>query len=413
MSAARYALVGGGVAAAATAAGLRRRGFEGELLLITAEPYAPYERPPLSKEVLAGTAAPEESDCHPEAWYTDNAVEVRSGCAAVDLDPARRVLTLADGDRVRYDELVLATGVQSRRLPWLADSDRVHYLRTRDDALRLRGQLRGEGRVAVLGAGFIGCEVAATAVGLGQQVTMFDPEPVPMRRVLGTAVGKALMGIHRAQGVDVRTGDYVTKVEETADGLVVTSHLGERLECALLVVGIGSEPHVELAVDAGLWVDNGIVVDQYGATSVPHIHAAGDVASRYHPGQGRRVRVEHHDTAVRQGANLAANLTGERQPFSEPYWFWSDQYEHSLQSAGLLRDPEALVVRGSPGSGPFSAFSLDCERITGVVALDRPRDVVEVRRLLNRPHQATPEQLQDASVRLKQLAVPTRQEVGQ
>ena len=401
MTTRRCVLVGGGVAAASAAAHLRKRNFDGEVVLVGAEPAAPYERPPLSKEFLTGP--PELVRPREPGWYAANDVELRLGVRAVALDVAGRTVGLSTGERLGYDDLVLATGVRPRRLPGF-DGEGIHYLRTAADAQRLRAELAMAERVAVLGAGFIGCEVAASATVLGKQVTLFEPEPVPLARVLGAAVGAVLMDIHRERGVEIRAGEHVTAVDRGRHGLVLTTSRGHRVESDLVVVGIGSLPNVELGQDAGLAVaKGGLAVDEYGRTSAPHVYAAGDVAAQHHPRHGTRIRVEHHDTAVRHGANVAANLAGEATPFEEAHWFWSDQYEHSLQSTGRMGAFDTMVFRGRPTDRSFSAFSLVDGRIQGVVSLNRPGDVLAVRRMLFAPHEVTAEQLADESLPLKRL----------
>jgi 3-phenylpropionate/trans-cinnamate dioxygenase ferredoxin reductase subunit len=212
-----------------------------------------------------------------------------------------------------------------------------------------------------------------------------------------------LMEIHREHGVQVRLGEHVTDVTDTGSGLVLTSSGGDRVECDLVLVAVGSVPNVELAESAGLTVANGIVADEYGRTSAADVYAVGDVASRHHPEYGEPVRVEHHDNAIRQGVNLAANLTGTPTPYAEAHWFWSDQYEHTLQSVGRPSDLNSLIVRGTPAERKFSAFSLTDGRIDAVIALNRPGDVLAVRRMLFTPHSVTEDQLRDESVPLKQL----------
>lgn len=393
----RYVLVGGGVAAAATAAALRRRGFDGEIVLVSDEPEAPYERPPLSKAVLAGG---DVVPARKAEWYADNGVELRLGTRATGVRTDTRVVRLADGEDLRYDALVLATGVRARRLAGF-EGERIHYLRTAADARALRAELAAAERVVVLGAGFVGCEVAASAVGLGKQVTIFEPEATPLARVLGVKIGAAVLDIHRARGVEVRTGEYVETCTRAGDRLVLESDLGHRTEADLVVVGVGALPNTELATEAGIATGNGILVDEYGRTSAPDVWALGDVAAQSH--HGRRIRVEHHDNALRQGQTVAANLTGEEKPHTDPHWFWSDHYEHKLQSVGHARDLDDLVLRGSVEEGTFSAFSLTDGRLDGVISLGRPGDVLAVRRALHTPHAVTVDELRDDSLPLKQL----------
>jgi len=290
--------------------------------------------------------------------------------------------------------------MRARRLPGF-DGDRIHYLRTAADARALRAELTAAERVVVLGAGFVGCEVAASSVGLGRQVTIFEPEATPLARVLGVKIGTALLDIHRARGVEIRTGEYVESYARTGAGLVLTSNFGHRVEADLVLVGVGALPNVELAADAGIATGNGIHVDEYGRTSAPDVWALGDVAAQLHG--GGRVRVEHHDNALRQGQTVAANLTGEERPHTDPHWFWSDHYEHQLQSVGHARDLDDLVLRGSVEEGVFSAFSLTDGRIDSVISLGRPGDVLAVRRALHTPHAVTADELRDESLPLRQL----------
>jgi 3-phenylpropionate/trans-cinnamate dioxygenase ferredoxin reductase component len=407
MSRRRYVLVGGGVAAASAASHLRRRGFDGEIVLVGAELELPYERPPLSKAFLAGTADFGELRAREPVWYAEHEVELRLGTRVDSIHPHERSVKLSTGELLGYDALVLATGLRPRTLPGF-DGERVHYLRTAADAKRLRADLAGSQRLVVLGGGFVGCEVAATAAGLGKQVTVFEPAGTPLERALGPAIASVLTEIHREHGVEVRAGEYAVSLARTRDGVLLTTNLGQRVECDLVLVSVGSEPNVELAVQAGLAAGNGIVVDQCGRTTAPAVYAIGDVATQYHPVYRKRIRVEHHDNALRQGANAAAALTGTDEGHADTYWFWSDQYEHSLQAAGRTDDLDALVIRGSLAERSFSAFSLAGHRIQGVISLNRPGDVLAVRRLLFEPHQVTADQLRDESVPLKRLVPRTR-----
>ena len=394
----RIVLVGGGVAAATTAMTLRRRGFDGEIALVADEAEPPYQRPPLSKDFL--TAGRDLVPARDPAWYPDSGVELRLRTRAESLDLAGRRVRLAGGDELPYDALVLATGLRARTLPGF-DGNRVHHLRTAADARRLRDELAGAERLAILGAGFIGCEVAASAVALGKQVTILEPERTPLVRALGARIGATLAAVHRGRGVDVRTGEYATALARTGAGLVLTTNLGDRVECDLVLVGVGAQPNVELAQAAGIDTGDGILVDEYGRTSAPDVWALGDVAAQLH--HGVRVRVEHHDNAQRQGTTVAHNLLGDTKPHTDAHWFWSDQYEHKLQSVGRPRDPDDLVVRGDLESGRFSAFSLTGGRIDAVIALDRPGDVLAVRRMLHAPHEVSADELRDESVPLKEL----------
>jgi len=399
----RIVVVGGGVASATAITGLRAAGFDGRITLVSAENTVPYERPPLSKEFLrgadgGGTTVPDA------AWYAEQQIELRLGVRADRLDLAARTVALSDGSAIGYDQLLLATGVRPRVLPGLA-GDGVCYLRTVSDAAALRDRIGAAGHVAVLGGGFIGCEVAASAIQLGKRATILEALPTLLHRALGTELGEVVAGIHRDEGVDVRTGQVVTGVRSRPGGGVRIGTAGGDVDADVLVVGVGTVPNAELAVDAGLAAGDGIHVDEYFATSAPGVYAIGDVAAQHLPGHGR-VRVEHHDTAIRHGRAVARNMAGRPEPFGDVHWFWSDQYEHVVSSAGLPGGTDGLILRGSPGQRSFSAFRLDDGRVRAVISLNRPKDVLDVRRLITRDHHATAAQLQDESIPLKRLAAP-------
>ncbi|MBN9747842.1 ferredoxin-NAD reductase [Amycolatopsis sp. A1MSW2902] len=398
----RFVLAGGGVAAASAAAGLRNQGYDGQIVLVSDEPHLPYERPPLSKEFLAGKFGTGDFQANPDGWYAENDVEVLLGTRVASLDPGGRRVTLSDGGSLGYDALVLATGVRARTLPGFR-GDRVHSLRSIVDSERLAARLKPGSRLVILGAGFVGCEVAAVAAARGVRVTVFEPEPVPLARALGPEFGGAMVAIHRERGVEIRSGQLVAEMTETATGLQLRTRDGEVVECDELLVGVGSIPNAELAAEAGLAVDGGIVTDEFGRTSAPDVYAIGDVASRHHPAYGRALRVEHHDVALRHGGNVARNLLGDAVPFTDEHYFWSDQYDHSIKSVGHGSAGADKVLRRSAGERSFSVFSLEGGRITAVVTLDRPRDLMTTRKLLAVPHEVTADQLADPEFDLKSL----------
>jgi 3-phenylpropionate/trans-cinnamate dioxygenase ferredoxin reductase subunit len=395
----RFVVVGGGVGGAAAVAELRRSGFDGTITLVCGEDSVPYERPPLSKQFLLGTAEGDGA-VHPRDWYDEREIDLRLGVLAISLDPAAHTLTLSDGDVLRYDALLLATGVRPRILPGF-DGERIRYLRTAGDATRLRDQLLTAEHAVVLGGGFIGCEVAASAVQLGKRATVLEALPGVLYRVLGPTLGDVIADIHRDEGVEIRAGVQVSGVRSGADSVSVQTDGGE-IECDLLVVGVGTVPNTELAEAAGLVVTNGVVVNEFCATSASGVYAVGDVARQ------RGVRVEHHDSAKRQGRVAARNMLGHAEPFADVHWFWSDQYEHSIQSAGVGDGSADYVIRGSLADRDFAAFTLDGDRIRSVIALNRPRDVLDTRRLIATDHSVTPAQLRDVTVPLKRLTRPER-----
>ena len=398
-------VIGGGAGSAAAVAELRKQGFDGSLTLVSAENTVPYERPPLSKGFLLGMSG--QVPVKDAAWYEQASVELILGSRATRLDLAARTVTLSGGAVLGYDQLLLATGVRPRVLPGL-DGDSVCYLRTGEDAAALRDRMTAAGHVAVLGGGFIGCEVAAAAIRLGKRATILEALPTLLHRALGPELGDVVAGIHRDEGVDVRTGQQVLGIRPRRGGVRISTAAGD-VDADVLVVGVGTVPNTELAEQAGLPAGHGIEVDECFATAAPGIYAIGDVAAQHLPGHGRRVRVEHHDTAIRHGRAAARNMLGQREPFADVHWFWSDQYDHTISSAGLIPGsdgPGELVIRGSLEQRNFSAFSLDGDRVRAVISLNRPRDVLDARRLIARNHSATAAQLCDESLPLKRLAAP-------
>jgi 3-phenylpropionate/trans-cinnamate dioxygenase ferredoxin reductase component len=401
----RIVVIGGGAGSAAAVAELRKQGFDGSLTLVSAENMVPYERPPLSKGFLLGTSG--QVPVKDAAWYEQASVELILGSRATRLDLAARTVTLSGGAVLGYDQLLLATGVRPRVLPGL-DGDGVCYLRTGEDAAALRDRMTAAGHVAVLGGGFIGCEVAAAAIRLGKRATILEALPTLLHRALGPELGDVVAGIHRDEGVDVRTGQQVLGIMPRRGGVRISTAAGD-VDADVLVVGVGTVPNTELAEQAGLPAGHGIEVDECFATAAPGIYAIGDVAAQHLPGHGRRVRVEHHDTAIRHGRVAARNMLGQREPFGDVHWFWSDQFDHTISSAGLTPGsdgPGELVIRGSLEQRSFSAFSVDGDRVRAVISLNRPRDVLDARRLIARDHSATAGQLRDESLPLKRLAAP-------
>ncbi|MCX9191060.1 hypothetical protein C3Y87_06475 [Carbonactinospora thermoautotrophica] len=395
-------IVGAGQCGASAAETLRNEGFDGALVLIGDEGDPPYERPPLSKEYLQGKQGREELLIRSREWYRDAGIELRTGSAATSLDLDAGVVRLSDGDRVSFDRLLLATGGRARTLP--GRYQRVRYLRSLADADRLRTELPAAGHVVIVGAGFIGAELAASARSLGIDVTMLEALEVPLARVLGTEIGTVYAGIHRDQGVRLRTGEGLESITESADGTVRVRTTREQvIDCDLVVVGIGITPNSELAQAAGITTDNGIVVDQFCRTSAPHVYAAGDVANHFHPLFGRRLRVEHYDNAIRQGAAAARNMLGKDVVFDECHWFWSDQYDVNLQYTGHCPQWDEIVVRGSLEERRFTAFYLNHGIVNAALALNRPKDIVRAKKMIRARTPVDVAKLRDEDVDLRKL----------
>ena len=350
-------IVGASVAGAKAAEAVRATGFDGRVVLVGDEPELPYERPPLSKAVLRGEAAPETTRVHDQGFYASHDIDLLTGrtVEAIDLDTRR--IRLDGREDLPFSAAVLATGAAPRRLDIPgADLAGVHYLRELGDARRLGDAVRGAGRVAVLGAGWIGSEVAASARQMGAEVVLVDPAPVPLQRVLGHEVGEVFRRVHADNGVRLRLGARVVELRGSERVEQVVLDGGEVEAADVVVVGIGVTPRVELARAAGLDVDNGIVVDEHLRSSDPGVFAAGDVASAWHPHYRRRLRVEHWANALNQGTTAGANAAGGTEAYTRLPYFFSDQYDVGLEYVGDSRPDDTVVIRGDLAAREFIAF---------------------------------------------------------
>jgi 3-phenylpropionate/trans-cinnamate dioxygenase ferredoxin reductase subunit len=359
-----YVIVGASLAGAKAAETLRAEGFDGRVVLIGAEDDRPYERPPLSKEYLRGEVGREKVYVHDEGFYAEHDIALQPGRRAVRLDTSNGEIELDDGERLRYDRLLLTTGARPRRLAIPGgDLDGVMYLRSVGDSDALRGRLDRGGAVVVVGAGWIGSEVAASARQRGLEVTVLDPAAVPLERVLGAEVGAIYRDIHADHGTQMLLGTGVEAfLGDTAVERVRTSD-GRELACDFVVVGIGVEPRIELAARAGLAVDNGIAVDEHLRSSAPAVFAAGDVAAAHHPFYGERIRVEHWANALNQGPAAARNMLGRAASYDSLPYFFSDQYDVGMEYSGFARAWDRVVFRGDPASREFIAFWLVGDRV--------------------------------------------------
>jgi 3-phenylpropionate/trans-cinnamate dioxygenase ferredoxin reductase subunit len=350
------AIIGSSLSGAKAAEGARDAGFDGRILLIGEEPGYPYERPPLSKAVLRGETDPDTTRVHAEGFYDEQDIELVHDRADT-LDPASRTIALAGGERIRFDSAVVATGATPRRLDVAgATLAGVHYLRTIADAERLRDAIRSADRVAVIGAGWIGSEVAASARQMGAEVVLVDPAPVPLQRVLGDDIGAVFARLHAENGVQLRLGTGVAELRgrDAVDAVVLDDG---RVEAAdVVVVGVGVVPRTEVAQAAGLAIDNGILVDEHLATTAPGIYAAGDVANAFHPRYGKRLRVEHWANALHQGTTAGRNAAGNADAFARLPYFFSDQYDLGMEYVGHAGAADAVVVRGDVEAREFIAF---------------------------------------------------------
>jgi 3-phenylpropionate/trans-cinnamate dioxygenase ferredoxin reductase subunit len=353
-----FVIIGAGECGARAAFALREKAYDGDITLVGTEPLAPYERPPLSKAGADGSLDP-KFIATPEK-YAESGIRLLTGVTAHDLDPETKVVTLSDKSTLTYDKLLLATGASARPLPGApTDSDHIRSLRTHGDAMALRKAMRPGKHIAIVGGGFIGLELAATARLLGADVTVVEGLERVLKRGVPDEIAKVITERHRAEGVDLRCGVAISSLGEDGGRAVIRLSAGDTIEADLVLVGIGAMPSTDLAARAGLMIDNGVAVDEYLRTSAPDIYAAGDCCSFPLAVYGaRRVRLESWRNAQDQGALAAANMLGLGQMVSAVPWFWSDQYDMTLQIAGLS-DGAVTHLRRDLGEGAFILFHLD------------------------------------------------------
>jgi 3-phenylpropionate/trans-cinnamate dioxygenase ferredoxin reductase subunit len=361
-------IVGGGLAAASAVETLREEGFDGDVTVVADEQHPPYQRPPLSKGYLQGTEGLDAVILHPAEWYAENDVALRTSTPAIVLDPVEHRLELAGGEALTYDAVLLATGSSPRRLPIAgANLPGVMTLRRLDDSNALAEQLRGGGkRLVLIGSGWIGLEVAASARELGNEVTVLERDPVPLAAALGAELGEVFARMHREHGVDLRMSVNVERVvgEARADGVVVD---GETVPADLVLVGVGAVPNTGLAEAAGIEVQNGILVGANLRTSAPDVYAAGDVANAYHPVIQQHLRSEHWANALNAGPVAARSMLGQHSVFDRIPYFYTDQYDLGMELSGYppLMSQAQLVIRGDLDSREFISFWVDDERVVG------------------------------------------------
>lgn len=381
-------VAGGGLAAQRCAETLRSRGYDGPIRIVCAEAEAPYDRPPLSKGILAGDVSGEEVRFRPADWYADNDVELILGRRATGLDPEARRLELDDGSHLDYGDLLIATGAAARPFPMLDGFENAFALRTLADARRLRAEARPGSHLAIVGAGFIGQEVASTARAQGVEVTIVEALDLPLANILGADVGRWLVEMHREEGVRVELSARL--ISAHGNGRVEQLELagGERIDCDAVVVGVGVSPAAEWLAGTGLEAD-GIRTDPSGRTALPHVYAAGDVSRPWDHRLGDHARTEHWDAAARQGVAVAtAILGGDPRPAPLPS-FWSDQYGLRIQYAGHAPGADEIRIDGTPGDRDFSVLYHRDDRPVAALAVGRPRELAAMRRLIETSHQTS------------------------
>lgn len=399
-------IVGAGHAGGRAAEALRSAGHGGKIVLIGSELHPPYERPPLSKELLAGKLRVEKTYLRPRQFYDDANIELLLGTSATGIDRRAQRIELSDGRTVPYDALMLTTGARARRPPIPGNSSsRILYLRNIEDCLTLQKYLHAEIRLAVIGAGFIGLEVAATARRLGAHVTIVESAPYPLARVAPREIGEYVARLHYRNGVIVHTGVRIAEIKQTNHSISLCPNAGGIIEADLAIVGVGAIPNTDLAEEAGLNIEDGVLVDEYGYTSDPNIFAAGDVTRHFNPLIGRRIRLESWQNAQNQSVAVAKVIVGGKEPFSEAPWFWTDQYEMNLQMVGIATDSDQLVWRGTPDDPSFTLFHLADGKPIAATTVNNAREMRFARILvaLRRPVDA--KALSDKTVKLHDLAL--------
>jgi 3-phenylpropionate/trans-cinnamate dioxygenase ferredoxin reductase subunit len=401
-----YVIVGAGLAGAKAAEGLRDAGFEGRVVLVGSEPEQPYERPPLSKGLLLGESERSGIFVQDETWWAEHDVELVDSTAVTGLDRDARTVQLAGRETLGYDRVLLATGAVPRRLE-LPGSDLggIFHLRTVHDSEALGEALRAGGHVVVVGAGWIGLEVAAAARHHGADVTVVEPQPTPLHGVLGAEVGERFAALHRANGVDLRLGAGVDGFEGTGGRVAGVRVDGSVVEADAVVVGVGVRPETRLAEEAGLEVDNGVVVDELLRTSDPAVLAAGDVANAWHPVLGERVRVEHWANALNQGFAAGRSMADRGEPYERLPYFFTDQYDLGMEYHGHAGSAgwDQVVLRGATHDGQWMAFWLREDRLLAAMHVNCWDDADAVKALARARPVVSRSRLADPEVPLDQI----------
>jgi 3-phenylpropionate/trans-cinnamate dioxygenase ferredoxin reductase component len=404
-----HVIVGASLAGAKAAETLREEGFEGRVVLLGTEEERPYERPPLSKDYLRGEAGREKVYVHDEGFYAEHDIELRLGRTALSLDTAQTKLELDNGEQLSYDRLLLTTGAEPRRLSVPgAELDGVFYLRSVRDSDALRERLGRGSAVVVVGAGWIGAEVAASARQRGLDVTLIEPASVPLERVLGKEIGAIYRDIHADHGVRMLMGTGVEAFE--GDGVVerVRTSDGRVLDCDFVVVGAGVQPRTALAADAGLAIRNGVLVDEWLRATAPGVFAAGDVANAQHPFYGEPIRVEHWANALNQAPAAARNMLGQSASYDRLPYFFSDQYDVGMEYSGLARGCDRVVLRGDPAEREFVAFWMFDDRVMAGMNVNVWDVTDPIRRIIGARIAVDDRQLADPDLPLDQLTSAIR-----
>ena len=399
-------IAGAGHAAGQAAISLRQEKFKGRIIMVGDEAYLPYQRPPLSKKYLAGKLELDRLLLRKKHFYVEHDVEVKLSTRVEEIQREKNSVLLSNGDLLSYDRLLLATGSHVRRIGVTGeDLDGVHYLRTVSDVDAIKANFKPGARLAILGAGYIGLEVAAVAVSRGLRVTVLEVAERVMSRVVAPVVSEFFEHVHRDAGVDIRCGISHGGIFNGGQRVEAIRFVdGQELPTDLVVIGVGIQPTTDVAEAAGLKCDNGIVVDEYCRTSDPHILAAGDCTNHPNSLLGRRLRLESVHNAQEQAKTAAATICGTLRPYAQVPWFWSDQYDLKLQIVGISGDHDNVVLRGSPDTRSFAAFYLKGDVLIAVDCINSPREFMLAKKLIASAARLDAEILADTAIQFKDLA---------
>jgi len=399
-------IVGASHAAAEAISSLRKKGYEGEIVLIGDEPWLPYQRPPLSKKYFNDEVSTDQLYIKGPATYETAGVVQMLGRTAESINRDKKVVVLDGGEEVAYDKLILSTGTRARILPIPGgDLPQIKYLRTKDDVDLIKESVKANSKLLIVGAGYIGLEVAASAVKQGVEVVVLEAMDRVLQRVTSPTVSEFYQDVHRQEGVEIRLATALQSFEATDSGAQAILADGERLDFDCAIVGIGVIPNVEIAEQAGLSCDNGILVDEYTKTDDPDIYAVGDCSNHPNFIYDRRLRLESVPNAMGQAKTAAISICGEDIPYNEVPWFWSDQYDVKLQTVGLCQDHDQLVLRGDPQARKFAVFYLQAGKLIAVDAINSPAEFMISKKLVAAGARPDVTQLADTDIAMKTFVV--------
>ncbi|WP_193063824.1 NAD(P)/FAD-dependent oxidoreductase [Oceanobacillus oncorhynchi] len=395
-------IIGAGIAGIHAAEALRNEEYEGRIVLIDRDTELPYDRPPLSKEFMLGESTETDIALHTQENLEELQIDLKLGVEIVSIDSEKQSAVLSDGETINWDKLLLTTGSSLRRLPIQgSDLEGVHYLKTLSDAKAIRGNLDDIQQIAIVGAGFIGAELASSFKKLGKEVTLLERAPLPLAHILGDEMGEYFLQMHQAEGVEAIMEDTVVQFNGETQVEEVLTEKGKTIPCQAVIVGVGVIPNTAL-LNKELQIDRGYIVNEFGETSLPNVYAAGDCAMW--PFLGNNIHIEHWDHAINHGKCVAKNmLGGEQTSYSTVPYFWSDQYDYRLQYFGHTKNWETTVLRGNVEDKEFSYFYLNKSNvIEAALLVNQPKNALAVRRLINQQKPVVPELLPNTDIKLKE-----------